>query len=89
MTHDGTLSIATEAAQLDELLDTVKSKYEVRFEPLTVGDVTLEFLQISDMVALVERLSEERAKEDLSCRFGPGFGPPPFFCPIICAGWSP
>lgn len=66
MTNDDSLPIATETARLDELLDTVKRKYEVRFEPLTVGDITLEFLQISDMEALVERLSEEAGQGGLT-----------------------
>ncbi len=66
MTHDDSLPGTTETAQIDELLDTVKSKYDVRFEPLTVGDVTLEFLQISDMEALVERLSAEAGQGGLT-----------------------
>ncbi|NMC50343.1 MAG: methyltransferase, partial [Desulfovibrio sp.] len=53
-------------AQLDELMDMVRTKYDVRFEPLVVGDIALEFLQISDMAALLERLSREAGEERLT-----------------------
>lgn len=43
-------------APLDELLDMAKSRYDVRFEPLTIGDTTLEFLQIADLEAVIDRL---------------------------------
>ncbi len=48
-----------QTASLDELVALARSRYDVRFEPVTVGDVTLEFLQIADMEALVDRLTRE------------------------------
>lgn len=43
------------SAPLDELLDAAKSRYDVRFEPVTVGGETLELLQIADVSALIDR----------------------------------
>jgi predicted nicotinamide N-methyase len=41
---------------LDELLDAAKRRYDVRFEPVTIGGTTLELLQIADLEALLDRL---------------------------------
>lgn len=57
--HDDFATMAMEEAPLDELLDMARARYDVRFEPLTVGGLTLEFLQIADMEALVDRLTRE------------------------------
>lgn len=46
-------------ASLDELLALARSRYGVRFEPLTVNGVTLEFLQIENMDAYVEELTRD------------------------------
>ncbi|MEL7641277.1 MAG: methyltransferase [Solidesulfovibrio sp.] len=43
-------------APLDELLDAARSRYDVRFEPVTVAGQTLEILQIADLEALLDRL---------------------------------
>lgn len=43
-------------APLDTLLDAAKSRYDVRFEPVTIAGETLEILQIADLEALVDRL---------------------------------
>ena len=42
-------------APLDELLDAAKSRYDVRFEPVTIAGDTLELLQVADLDALIER----------------------------------
>jgi predicted nicotinamide N-methyase len=44
------------SAPLDELMDLAKSRYDVCFEPVTIGDRTLEILQIADLPALIDRL---------------------------------
>lgn len=44
-------------APLDELLDVARSRYDVRFEPVTIGGVTLDILQIADLSALIDRLA--------------------------------
>lgn len=43
------------AAPLDELLDVAKSRFDVRFEPVTIGGTTLDLLQITDLEALIDR----------------------------------
>lgn len=43
-------------APLDELLDLARSRYDVCFEPVTIGERTLEILQIVDLPALIDRL---------------------------------
>ena len=43
-------------APLDELLDLARSRYDVCFEPVTIGDKTLDILQIADLSALLDRL---------------------------------
>lgn len=50
-----------EGAPLDELLDMAREFSAVRFESMTVEGVTLDFLQIEDMVAHVERLADAAA----------------------------
>lgn len=42
-------------APLDELLDAAKSRYDVRFEPVSIAGDTLEVLQIADLEALIDR----------------------------------
>ena len=46
------------SAPLDELLDAAKARYDVRFEPVTIGGTTLEILQLADLEALVDRLAQ-------------------------------
>lgn len=46
-------------ASLDDLLALARSRYSVRFEPVTVGGTTLEFLQIDDMDAYIEQLARD------------------------------
>ncbi len=46
-------------ASLDDLLALARSRYGVRFEPLTVNGVTLELLQIEDMDAYVQELTKD------------------------------
>jgi len=46
-------------ASLDDLLAIARSRHGVRFEPLTVNGVTLEFLQIEDMDAYVQELIKD------------------------------
>ncbi len=48
-------------APLDELLDMARQRFDVHFEPLTVEGCTLEFLQISDMNAFLDKLAETLA----------------------------
>ncbi|WP_428566818.1 MAG: class I SAM-dependent methyltransferase [Solidesulfovibrio sp. DCME] len=43
-------------APLDNLLDQARSRYDVRFEPVTIDGQTLEILQIADLEALLDRL---------------------------------
>ena len=43
-------------APLDELLDLARSRYDVCFEPVTIGAHTLDILQIADLAALLDRL---------------------------------
>lgn len=52
-------------ASLDDLLALANSKFETCFEPVTVGDETLEFLQIADMAAYIERLDHNLAPGEL------------------------
>lgn len=47
------------SAPLDELLDAAKARYDVRFEPVTIGGVTLEILQLADLEALVDKLARK------------------------------
>lgn len=44
------------AAPLDELLDLARSRYNVRFEPVSIAGETLEILQIADLEAVIDRL---------------------------------
>lgn len=46
-------------AGLDDLLAIARSRYGVRFEPLSVNGMTLEFLQIEDMDAYVQELTKD------------------------------
>ncbi|UJX39961.1 methyltransferase [Desulfovibrio sp. JY] len=46
------------SAPLDELLDAAKARYDVRFEPVTIGGVTLQILQLADLEALIDRLAK-------------------------------
>lgn len=47
------------SAPLETLLAAAASRYAVAFEPVSIGGVTLEILQITDMDAYVERLLAE------------------------------
>lgn len=46
-----------ENASLDELLAAAKSKYAVEFQPMRVGDISLDILQLADMDAYIERIA--------------------------------
>jgi predicted nicotinamide N-methyase len=46
-----------------------RARYDVRFEPMTVGDVTLELLQIADMEALIDRLTRKAGNGPLKLPF--------------------
>ncbi|THB69987.1 MAG: methyltransferase [Desulfovibrio sp.] len=46
-------------ASLEQLLDRAQDKYALHFEPMTVDGLTLEFAQITDMAAHVERLVDQ------------------------------
>jgi predicted nicotinamide N-methyase len=46
-------------APLDELLDLARSRYDVCFEPVSVGGRRLELLQIADVAALIDRQLEK------------------------------
>jgi predicted nicotinamide N-methyase len=67
--HDDTPFLIKDDASLDELLALARARYDVRFEPLTVGDVTLELLQIADMEALIDRLTREAGDGPLKLPF--------------------
>lgn len=43
-------------APLDELLDFARSRYDVRFEPVSIAGDTLDILQIADLEALLDKL---------------------------------
>lgn len=49
------------SAPLDELLDLAKSRYDVRFEPVSIAGETLQILQIADLEALIDRLLQAAA----------------------------
>ncbi|MFW6326641.1 MAG: class I SAM-dependent methyltransferase, partial [Desulfovermiculus sp.] len=57
-------------AGIDELLEQVKARYPVHFEPLTIGDIRLHILQIRDMEAYIENLAAAaRSEEGLELPF--------------------
>jgi len=43
---------------LDQLLSRAEEKFEVVFEPVKIGDITLEILQIADLDRYIEHLAE-------------------------------
>ena len=44
-------------APLDELKDAARAKFgELAFEPVTIGDTTLRFVQVGDMTAYIDKL---------------------------------
>ncbi len=43
-------------APLVELLDLARSRYDICFEPVTIGDNTLDILQIAELSTLLDRL---------------------------------
>ena len=47
------------SAPLEDLLAAARARYDVVFEPVSVGGTTLQILQITDMDAYVERLLAE------------------------------
>jgi len=65
---DASLSVKDDAS-LDELMAEARARYDVRFEPLTVGDITLELLQIADMEALIDRLTRKAGDGPLKLPF--------------------
>jgi predicted nicotinamide N-methyase len=48
---------------LDQLLDKAREKYQVHFEPVAAGDVTLSILQISNMQDYLEKLATLSPKD--------------------------
>jgi len=57
-------------ADLDELLSLAKSRYPVHFEKVSVGDQSLQILQIRDMEAYIESLaSATRNGQELNLPF--------------------
>lgn len=48
-------------ASLEELMAEAESRYSVAFEPVTVGDTSLQILQIADMGAHLEKLAQQSA----------------------------
>jgi len=57
-------------AGLDELLEQVKARYPVHFEPVHIGDIKLQILQIQDMEAYIENLAAAaRSDEGLDLPF--------------------
>ncbi len=51
-----TATLPSLSAPLETLLAAAKARYDVAFEPVSVGGTTLDILQITDMDAYVERL---------------------------------
>ncbi len=43
---------------MDQLLDRAREKYDVAFEPVRIGDLILDILQIADMEAYIDHLAE-------------------------------
>ncbi|GAB6175982.1 methyltransferase [Desulfobaculum senezii] len=56
-------------ASLEELLDIASQRYEVRFEPVSAGNHTLDILQIANMAEYVERISSAAPKDGLDLPF--------------------
>ncbi|MFO7717404.1 MAG: class I SAM-dependent methyltransferase [Thermodesulfobacteriota bacterium] len=50
-------------APLSELLDLARSKYDVYFEPVTIGEERIEILQIADMEDYIERLAAQTSSD--------------------------
>lgn len=53
-------------APLDELLDMARQRFEVAFEPLTVGDTRLEVLQVQNMREYLDNLVPTITEDALS-----------------------
>ncbi|MFO7876223.1 MAG: methyltransferase [Desulfovermiculus sp.] len=51
-------------AGLDELLEQVKVRYPVHFEPVNIGDIKLQILQIQDMEAYIENLAASARNDE-------------------------
>lgn len=56
MSDDPACPAESHAAELERLLGTVRQRYEVEFEPLTVDGIPLEILQIRNMAGHIDRL---------------------------------
>ncbi len=56
-------------APLDVLLDLARERFSVGFEPVAVGDVRLEALQITDMDRYVESIVEQAKDQPLTLPF--------------------
>ncbi|NDY57577.1 methyltransferase [Desulfovibrio sulfodismutans] len=69
MSHTTSPLAVSDDASLDDLLALAGARYHVRFEPVTVGDTTLELLQIADMEALIDRLTRESGDGPLELPF--------------------
>jgi len=53
---------------MDQLLERAREKYGVVFEPVRIGDLTLDILQLADMEAYIDRLAET-ARDGLELPF--------------------
>jgi predicted nicotinamide N-methyase len=69
VSHNASPISVTDNASLDELLALAGRRYDVRFEPVTVGDTTLELLQIADMEAVIDRLTRQSGDGPLELPF--------------------
>jgi predicted nicotinamide N-methyase len=58
-----------EQAGLAELLEQAEAKYRTRFEPVTIGDHTLEVLQLADMEDYIDRLAATAGQEGIELPF--------------------
>ncbi|WP_235893946.1 class I SAM-dependent methyltransferase [Oceanidesulfovibrio indonesiensis] len=56
-------------ASLHELLDAVRARFEVHFEPVSVDGQTFEILQISDMERYVDMLADQAGEGPLELPF--------------------
>lgn len=56
-------------APLDELLDAARERFDVAFQPLTIGETTLDILQIADMADYVDRIAAHSRGESIELPF--------------------
>ncbi|WP_051261846.1 class I SAM-dependent methyltransferase [Desulfovibrio inopinatus] len=58
---DYSLQDVLASTSLDDLLTLARKRYDIVFEPLTIGDTHLELLQIRDMATYIEALDRDTA----------------------------